>query len=187
MPMSERCKTGAGVFATRSCFTRAVQLLVLLAFGSFWTVLCGQTVEIKLMNGKNGRPIAGACVNVWVGSERKAALAIPTDEGGVARLRLTDKDGEVDIQNRWRGCGDFGTIDPVVRYSDSLRINGGYVLCQLPTPDHSWLATMDLSMREVLGHGIATSNTCGKATASPRPGKVIIFVRLLSWWEKLKQ
>jgi hypothetical protein len=160
---------------------------VLLAFGSCRTALRGQTVEIKLVNGKTGRPIPGACVNVWVGNERKAALAVPTDEDGVAQLRLTDKDGEVDIQNRWRGCGDFGTIDPVVKYHDSLRINAGYVLCQSPAPGYSWLATMDLSMREVLGHGIATANTCGKAAAPPKPGEVIVFVRPLSWWEKLKR
>jgi hypothetical protein len=39
----------------------------------------------------------------------------------------------------------------------------------------------------VLQQGIATPNTCGKATASPEPGDLIIFVRPLTWWEKLKQ
>lgn len=187
MPLRERGDTRVGVFAIRSCLTRVVRPRVLLAFGSCWAVLCGQTVEIKLMNGKTGRPVARTCVNVWVGSERKAALSIPTDEDGVARLRLTDKDDDVNVQHRWRGCGDFGTIDPVVRYGDSLRINAGYVLCQSPAPDHSWLATMDLSMREVFAHGVVTANTCGSATVSPRPGEVIVFVRPLSWREKLKQ
>jgi hypothetical protein len=32
-----------------------------------------------------------------------------------------------------------------------------------------------------------TDNDCGKATASPKPGELIIFVRPLTWWEKLKQ
>lgn len=187
MPMTERSKTRVRISAVRLFFRSVVQLLVLLAFGSSGTVLCAQTVEIKLVNGRNGRPMAGTCVNVWVGTERKAAMAIPTDENGVARLPLTDKDGEIDINNRWKGCGDFGVINPVVKYNDSLRINAGYVLCQSRTPDHSWLAVTDLSTKEVLQHGIATTNTCGKATASPKPGEVILFVRSLSWWEKLKQ
>jgi hypothetical protein len=187
MPMTECSKTRVRVLGVRLFFRRLVQFFVLLAFGSSGTVLCAQTVEITLVNGRNGRPMAGACVNVWVGHERKAAMAIPTDENGVARLRLTDKDGEIDIHDRWKDCGDFGMINPVVKYNESLRINAGYVSCQSRTPDHSWLAVTDLSTKEVLQHGFATANTCGKATASPRPGEVILFVRSLSWWEKLKQ
>jgi hypothetical protein len=44
-----------------------------------------QTLEIKLVDGRNGRPMVGASsyVNVWVGTERKEAIAIPTDGKGV--------------------------------------------------------------------------------------------------------
>jgi hypothetical protein len=45
----------------------------------------------------------------------------------------------------------------------------------------------NFSTEEILQHGVATANTCGKATASPKPGEVILFVRPLTWWEKLKQ
>jgi hypothetical protein len=187
MSMTERSKARVRVFADRSFFRRLVKLLALLVLGSSGRVLCAQTVGIKLVNGRSGRPMASTCVNVWVGNERKAAMAIPSDENGVARLRLTDKDGEIDMNNRWKGCGDFGVISPVVKYNDSLRINAGYVLCQSRTPDHTWLAIADLSTKEVLQHGIVTPNTCGKATALPEPGEVIIFVRPLSWWEKQKE
>ena len=187
MPVTKQRMTRLRVFATGVFFWSAMQLLVLLAFGPSGTVLCAQTVEIKLVDGTNGRPMVGTCVNVWVGNERKQAMAIPTDENGVARLRLIDRDGEIDIHNRWKGCGDFGTINPVVKYNDSLRINAGYVLCQSPTPDYSWLALTDFSTEQVLHRGIVTANTCGKATASPKPGHLIIFVRPLSWWDKLKQ
>jgi hypothetical protein len=114
-------------------------------------------------------------------------MAIPTDNNGVARLRLTDRDGEIDIHNRWKGCGEFGVINPVVKYDDSFRINAGYVLCQPRTPDYSWLAMTDLSTKQVVQQGRVTTNTCGKATASPKPGELILFVRPLSWWEELKQ
>jgi hypothetical protein len=42
-------------------------------------------------------------------------------------------------------------------------------------------------MKQVVQQGIVTANTCGKATASPKPGEVTIFVRPLTWWEQLKQ
>lgn len=171
----------------RRYFRPSAILFTLLITGSWGTTLHAQGIGIRLVNGKNGRPIAGTCVNVWVGNKREDAMAIPTDKDGVASLRLTDKDGEVDIHNRWKDCGDFwGGINPVVKYDDSLRINAGYVLCHVRKPDYSWLAITNFSTKEVLEHGIATANTCGKVTASPKPGEVIIFVRPLTWWEKMK-
>jgi hypothetical protein len=159
-------------------------LLLLLLFVCTDGVVSAQSIEIKIVNGRDGRPMAGTCVNLWVGTERKTAMAIPTDENGVARFRLTANDGEVDIHNRWRNCGEFGLIDPIVKYSDSFRIYKGYVLCESRTPGHSWLAIKDYSTQQVVQNGIATVNTCGKATASPKRGEVILFVRPLTWWEK---
>jgi hypothetical protein len=71
-------------------------------------------------------------------------------------------------------------IDPVVKYSDEIRINVGYVLCELRKSDFSWLAIRRFSTPQVLQHGVVTANTCGKATASPQPGEIIIFVRPLT-------
>jgi hypothetical protein len=61
--------------------------------------LSAQTIEIKLVDGRNGRPMVGASsyVNVWVGGERKEAIAIPTDEKGVARLQITLNPSEINI------------------------------------------------------------------------------------------
>jgi hypothetical protein len=189
MPVTERSRACVRVFAVRLIFRNVLRLLLPLALFSSGTALCAQTIGIKLVNGRNGRPIAASCVNVGVGvgNERKKTIAIPTDKDGIARLRLTDNDDEIDIRDRWKDCGLFGVIKPVVKYDDVLAINVGYVLCQSRTADNSWLAITDLSTKEVFQHGIVTANTCGKATASPKPGEVIIFVRPLTWWEKLKQ
>lgn len=80
-----------------------VAFFMVLLVGSLGMSLGAQTISIKLVNGKNGHPIAGTCVNVWVGSERKAAMAIPTGRDGVASLRLTNEDAE--ISTRVRGGG----------------------------------------------------------------------------------
>lgn len=151
------------------------------------TAVHAQTLRIKLVNGRNGRPIANSCVNVWIGNARKEAMAIPTDKDGVAKLRLTENDDEIDVHNKYKSCGDFGVIEPVVNYSDSFRVNAGYVSCQPHRPDYSWLSSQEFSTREVLRSGVVTANACGNAKASPEPGELIVFVRPLTFWEKLKQ
>jgi hypothetical protein len=162
-------------------------LFVLFVLGSGGTALQAQTIRIKLVNGRTGRAMGGTCVNVWVGNERKSAMAIPTDKDGVASLRLTDKDAEINTQNQSKECGDFGVTNPVVKYASSIRVNAGYVSCQVRQPDHTWLAIQNFSAKEVLESGVVTANTCGKANASPTPGEIVLFVRPLSWWEKLKE
>lgn len=146
-----------------------------------------ETIEIKLVDGRTGHPLAGSCVSVWVGKQRKEAMAIPTDENGIAWLQLTDMDGRADIHQEWKGCGLFGVINPVVRFDDPLGINVGYALCQPDAGDYSWLKTTELATGRVLHDGIAMANNCGKPRAAAKPGEVIIFVRPLSWWEKWKQ
>lgn len=162
-----------------------VSFMVLFA-GSLGVGLHAQTLRIKLVNGKNGHPMGHKCVNVGV-DHIWHMLAIPTDKDGVASLRLTDKDAEVNTQNDWNWCGDVGVTNPVVKYSDLFSINVGYVLCVPHGSNYSWLAIQKFSTKDVLQSGVVTQNVCGKATASPEPGEVILFVRPLNFWEKWKQ
>jgi len=81
--------------------------IMVLIVGSLGMSLRAQTIRVKLVNGRNGRPIALKCVNVGIG-HLNHMLAIPTDKDGVALLHLTDIDAEVNTQNRWKGCGDLG-------------------------------------------------------------------------------
>jgi len=159
-------------------------LLFILLSTPFWCAgVHAQTLRIKLINGRNGHPISDSFVNVWVGNARKDAMPIPTDQEGIARLRLTEDDSEIDVRNR----PGVGVTNPVVKYSDSLRVNAGYVSCQPNRPDYSWLLIQSFSTSDVLRSGVVTVNACGKANASPQPGELILFVRPLTFWEKLKQ
>lgn len=149
--------------------------------------LAAQTLEIKLVDGRNGCPMVGASsyVNVWVGRERKEAIAIPTDEKGVARLQLTLDPNEVNIPIS-TGHGTIVEKHPVVKYDESFRINAPYVLCGAEG-NRPWLDLKSFSTKEVLEHGYASGNTCGKVTATPQPGQIVLFVRPLTFWEKMKQ
>jgi len=147
-----------------------------------------QTLEIKLVDGKNGRPMVGtsAYVNIWVGGERKEAIAIPTDENGVARLQLTLNPNEENMPLS-TGHGTMVEKHPVVKYAESFRINVPYVVCGSGEGDRSPLGLKNFSTKEVLDHGYASANTCGKVTATPQPGQVVLFVRPLTFMEKMKQ
>jgi hypothetical protein len=190
MPMTLRGKPHIKFFDVRLSSIIMVGLSLLL-FCSFGTALRAQTIEIKLVNGRNGRPIASTCIYLWVGDRSKPSsgplLQTETDKNGSAILRLTHEHAELNNQSQRLACGLQGIVNPVVEYGDTISVRPGYALCQPHRPDYSWLARTDFSTEEVLQRGIVTANTCGKATASPKPGSVILFVRPLSWWEKLKQ
>src|SRR5258707_5336785 len=81
---------------------------------------------------------ASSYVNVWVGTERKEAIAVPTDGKGVARLQLTLNTGEVNIPNS-KNSGSIVVDHPIVKYDESFRINTPYVQCGSEGSNYSWL------------------------------------------------
>jgi hypothetical protein len=161
--------------------------LLFSALGIVEAKLDAQEIKIRLIDGRNGQPLANTCVNVWVGSSRKEALAIPTDSKGTAKLYLTSEGGKIDISHSWSGCGLFGVLDPVVMYQEDIRINVGYVLCQTSGKNYSWLSTNGYVTKDLVQKGVVSENRCGKATEERKPGELVLFVRPLNWWEKLKQ
>lgn len=170
-----------------SLSTFLAALCMIFTAGSCGLTLNAQTIRIKLLNGKNGHPMESACVNVWVGNERKTAMALPTDENGVASLKLTSDEAQVDTGQPCKRCGVLGVANPVVKYSDRIKINTSYVSCLPRTQDYSWLTINGFSTQKVVQSGVATANACGNATALPEPGEIILFVKPLSLWEKMKE
>jgi hypothetical protein len=187
MSMTGRSKMRIDFFTTLS----VLSLSVLLALALSGTAIRAQTIEVKLVNGQSGRPMADKCMYVAVVNRSNpnsgSSLSTQTDKGGAVTLHLTDEGGKISNVSQKLVCGVLGVINPVAKYGDTIYVRAGYVLCQLRKPDYSWLAMLDFSTKQVVQQGIATPNTCGKATASPKPGELIIFVRPLTWWEKLKQ
>lgn len=161
-----------GRFSVKS---RRALFFAMLAFGLLSRVNA-QTVKIKLVNGRDGQPMANKWVDLGIG-HIVHMLTIPTDKDGVASFRLTNEDANVDTSS----------AKPVVKYSESFRVHAPFALCQPRGSDYSWLAVMKFATEEVLEHGVVKANTCSRMTATPVPGEVIIFVRPLSFWEKLKE
>lgn len=162
-----------------------------LFLSSFATALPAQTVRVDLVNGRNGRPIVNACVGLWIGDKSQPRsrpwLTTQTDDHGFIIVRLTNTtEATGSTQSQKLACGLWGVIHPTVKYGDTINVSSDYALCQARLPDGSWKALEGFSTKEALQSGIATANTCGKATASPKPGQIVFFVRPLTLWEKLK-
>lgn len=153
------------LYAASCHSSRHALFCLLLIAASLGKGAQAQSIRIKLVNGRNGRPIAGTHVNVWVGKKRKWAMVIPTDKDGVASLVLTDKEGEVNVPDV-EGDGSHVVVNPVVKYDDDLGINAPYVLCQPGTPDYSWLVIRHISTKQIVAQGVVTPNACGTATVS---------------------
>jgi hypothetical protein len=139
-----------------------------------------QTLHVRLLDGRSGKPIAKGGVNVWVGDHRKAAVPIPGDRDGIAKLSLTNIAGQVNMEGR---PSDL----PAFLYAPEIRIQVGFVLCQAAQKKFSWLQIMPYSTEDWTRTGIVTANTCGRAVAKPEPGELTIFVRPLNFWERMSE
>ena len=122
--------------------------------------------------------------------DTRTTATIRTDKDGIARLRLTKNDNEVDVSvNLKLGCGGDGVINPAFKYADLLSAYTAVEApsCSLPenAPEARWKEMDPISTKEVLQKGFVSANTCGKVTRSPQPGQVLLFVRPRNFREKV--
>lgn len=145
------------------------------------TIGNAQTLRVRLLDGRSGKPIANAAINVWVGNHRKAAVPVSADRNGVVSMRLTDNADQVRVE------GDL--VDPpTFLYASEIRIQVGFVLCQAAQQKKfSWLQITPYPTGEWTRTGIVTTNTCGKAVAKLEPGELTLFVRPLNLGERMSE
>ncbi len=132
MPITTGDKSSGRFFAIRFA---AKGFLALLLFASCAAGLRAQAIQFKVVNGKTGRPVADVCVGVDM-KNLTQPVYIKTDKDGVALLRLTHIDNEVDISyNVELWCGGTGAINPVLKYGDLLQTGtgGDHPSCAVPS------------------------------------------------------
>jgi len=164
-------------------------LLALVLIASCTTALRSQTIQIKLIDGKTGRNVKGGCMNVDTHGHWPD-IWIPIDNDGVASLRLTHEVIRVHISyNVALYCGGSGAIDPVMEYGDALTTYSSldHPSCAFPENMlHARNHSLTFSTDEVIQRGVASVNTCGTVTVSPKPGEIILFVRPRNHKEKVE-
>jgi hypothetical protein len=118
-----------------------------------------QTVQIhvRFLDGRNGKPISKKQTHVFDVTHQQE---IPTNRA--------DQLGRV-----------------LVNVSENSVINAGtrdFIDC---TNNSSGAAT-SAGVHQILTAGVIGGNLCGKASATPAPGELVVFVRPWGFWEKLK-
>lgn len=146
-------------------------------------------------------------LHVGLGRDSDLSLALTADKQGVVTMRFTRDGSEINVpeckgkraawdkllkngnknavkefDKKYKNCTNFPAKNPIVGFADSISIGpvirtlGGknyfiYVPCWGGRP------VTDFSTEDILQHGVVAANTCGKATASPKPGHLVFFVR----------
>ncbi len=144
--------------------TKATALRVLLAcvgVSALWpSLLTGQdvTVNVRLVNGRNGKPITDENLNVWVNDAKGSQLFRP-DGDGVIKLRVTGID--------------------VLSFASNIQVT-----CHPYNKEEHSLRKYLVS--EILAHGISDENLCSKRIrVEAGKGEFVFYERprsLLEWW-----
>ena len=149
----------AHIHSKRGTLTRFALLCALLIVPC---VSHAQTAEIhiRIVNGKNGRPIKNETLRVWTARDHIDADLWPTDATGTVLLKV---DGNAQI-----------AVDANL-----------YANCRV-LPQDQQPSQLLYSVAEVLNKGISTENTCGPVRVAAKPGELILFERSFTLLEKVK-
>jgi hypothetical protein len=118
-----------------------------------------EPLKIRVVDGRNGKPITNETVQVWINRKEGDALQLPTDKEGIARLDVSRDSRILVASNRYFDCRPFHKEEPRPVYSVS----------------------------EILKSGVATRNTCGKLNLEAGRGELLFFVRPFHWWEGVRR
>jgi hypothetical protein len=163
-----------------------------------WPLLClyapgagAQDFHIRVLDGRNGKPITKECLNIWVGTLAGPHLVAATDQDGVVVLRVSD-----DKLVAGAGCKGWPVQAAWPAGADAILVAGDYyVACQeyanfVPNakkPKFEAKVLPMYSLRRILESGVSASNTCGKFRAGAKSGELIFYVRPRSFMEKMRQ
>jgi hypothetical protein len=118
-----------------------------------------RTLKVRLLNGKNGKPIKDYNPTIWIGDI--------TD-----RIeRYTDSHGEI----------VFTVTD---MSSQQLRVAPDwYADCRFKGDSDAGMQ-VKYSLEEIVNKGVVSENLCGKRRIDPVPGVLVLYVRPRTFTEK---
>jgi len=139
-------------------------LTLLLALGFGAPGLQAQGIRIKVVDGKNGKPVTNLVI-----SFRTEITSPPWIHPSL----LTDQNGEVVVK--------VGSFTSMALYTPSLK----YAACLSPTVKGQAPSSPLYSVADILSKGISMENSCGKRRVDAAPGEIVYFVRPWTFWKTL--
>jgi hypothetical protein len=164
----------------------------------FAQVLHAQEIHIRVLNGRNGKPITNECLNVFLGSWHGGDLVAPTDRDGVVVLHFENNQATAEAASP-HDCNETAVLGPkaVPKGMDAITVSGDlYVACQehgkiIPgepaTPNLLKEVMPSYPIKKILESGVSTANTCGKFRTVAKPGELIFFARPRTFSERMRE
>jgi hypothetical protein len=170
-------------------------IFVLWLFAAFLAIpVRAQEIHIRVLNGRNGKPITHECLNVSLGPWHGADLLAPTNKDGIVVLHMGGGTVSAEVPSGTRCVGGFPVRATLPQGEDRITIAGDYyVACReyrkvVPGepvgPNTLKEVIPSYSIKKILESGVTAGNTCGKFRAEAKPGELIFFVRPLTWLER---
>jgi len=142
----------------KGCLVLTVFIFLVLCISN--TEATAQTVVVRLLNGRTGKPIPNnRMVVVLLRAATKQSIDLTTNQEGDVQFESVGVKGFQVLSLFQVGCGE--------------QVPGG------PQPVYS--------VEEILKKGLITKNICGHLNTEPLRGKLLYFVRPAHWWELFKQ
>jgi hypothetical protein len=113
----------------------------------------GNTIVIRIINGKNGRPLPNQTLQVWVDHSDRPETWIQTDENGVGTLKISPEASVI-----------FVSVDSHVDCNSKKE--------PAPNPFRHWYA-----VSEILKSGLVAPNNCSKQSVDVKAREFVFFVR----------
>ena len=133
-----------------------------LALGFSALALQAQVIRVKVVDGKNGKPVAN--LDIMFNTEIPAWSPYSL---------FTDRNGEVAVK--------VGSFTKMVVFTPSMK----YRPCLKPTIKGHAPSTPAYSVADILSKGISMENSCSKRRIDAVPGELLYFVRPWTFWETL--
>lgn len=121
-----------------------------------------KTVTIRMLDGRNGKPIMTDEVEVWIDEDQRHVLTAHAAPNGIATVEIPAGIPAIYVtaqQDSWflYRCD-----------ADKNR----------PTP---WY-----SMEQIMDNGIVAADRCSRRTVAAKRGEITVFLRPLTFWDKMK-
>lgn len=140
--------------------------------------VAAQSITVLLLDGRTMKPIEHSWLNLW-SNLRGAALPLAFDSEGRANvLLITGKQDE--------SLAPASSGIPTLPYTDTLHIQLGFQPCWEKTAKTPQFERFSFSTKNILDGGLAEPNNCGSQKVAVHPGELVLYVKPLSFWQRMR-
>jgi hypothetical protein len=144
----------------------------------------GQEVRVKFLDARTGRPVTYEAAQIWVGTSTRQLTAPANNKKGTAAFLYTGETIRAIWPHKTKESRYYPTeltIPPgPIKIAAAPIVAAGICWDLGPLRQGPWYP-----ISEILQHGAVSDNNCGKATATPKPGELILFIKPIPAWKRI--